>query len=243
MAAVLVTDAEQALGLTEVGPRESPREGGFALHVSDVMPVLAAEEALTDVLDLALDVGFPLRVSRHRRIDHEPAVRAVFLEGPLEDGFVTVGLGHCGAQIVEDDTRGYASEVLPRVLEAVDEIGNLLCRRDVDVLMTAVDERDDQRMDDAAPPRRLRIRHQAEPPEVDLGELARLDIGDPHRDAPPLMETAVLDRKTVKRAIRDANGSGLRLSRKVGHPRKNFPRPLGHARENFTPKVGHAHEK
>jgi hypothetical protein len=46
----------------------------------------------------------------------------------------------------------------------------------VDVLVAAVDEGDDQRVEHA-PASGLGVGHEAEPPEVDLGELARRHVG------------------------------------------------------------------
>jgi hypothetical protein len=174
----------------------------FALDVGHVVPVLAPEEALADVLHLAFDVGFARRMADDGGIDHEAAVRGVFLERALEDGIVPIGLRDGGAKIVQDHAGRDAAEVLPGVLEPLDQVRELLRGRGGDVLVAAVDERDNEGVEDAPPPR-LRVGHEAELPEVHLRELARRDLGHAHRDALPLVETAVLDREPVQRAVWD----------------------------------------
>ena len=98
--------------------------------------------------------------------------------------------------------------------EPVDQIRNLLRRRHVDVLMAAVDERDDEGVE-YTPATRLRIGHQAKPAEVDFGELARPDVGDAHRDALPLMKSAALDREAVQRAVRHTNAKTAEQLKKM----------------------------
>ena len=67
---------------------------------------------------------------------------------------------------------------------------------DVNVLMAAVDQRDDQGVEGAALAR-LGIVDQAQASEVDLGKLAGGNVGDADRDAPLVAEAAV--RATAKR--------------------------------------------
>ncbi|MEB2285137.1 MAG: hypothetical protein OZ922_10715 [Myxococcales bacterium] len=108
-----------------------------------IEPRLAAEEVFADVLHIALDMGLTGRVAHDGGVDHEAAVARVFVEGAREDRIVAIGLGDRGAQIVEHDPGRDAAEILPGVLQAGDEVGNLLRRRRVDVLVATVDERDD----------------------------------------------------------------------------------------------------
>ncbi len=64
----------------------------LALDVVAIDPLLAAEEALPQVLDSALDVGLALGVAGHGGVDHEAAMAGVLVEGALEDRVVTVRL-------------------------------------------------------------------------------------------------------------------------------------------------------
>ena len=75
---------------------------------------------------------------------------------------------------------------------------------DVDVLMAAEHERDDQRVVDAPVPR-LGIPHQTQPSEIDLGELARRRLRPAHGESPPVGEATVLDREAVKGAVGDVD--------------------------------------
>src|SRR5690606_22463282 len=112
---------------------------GVALDVGGVEPGLAAEEALAHVLDVALDVGLARGMPRDGGIDDEAPVAGVLVEGALKDGIVAVRLADGGFEVVEDDTRRHATEEAPGRFDSVDQVGNALRRRDVDVLMAAVD--------------------------------------------------------------------------------------------------------
>jgi hypothetical protein len=91
-------------------------------------------------------------MAHHRRIDHEAAVGGVLLEGALEDRIVAIGLGDGGFQIVDHHPRRHTAEVLPGVLQAVDELGDRLVKTDVDELMAAMSQCDQQRTLPAASP-------------------------------------------------------------------------------------------
>jgi hypothetical protein len=60
-------------------------------------------------------------------------------------------------------------------LEPADQVGDLLRVGDVDVLMPAGDEHDDERPEQPLAPA-LGIRDIAEPTEIDLGQFARLAL-------------------------------------------------------------------
>ena len=139
-------------------------------------------------------------VARHGGVDHETAVASVLLEGALENRVVAVGLRDRGLQIIEHHPDGNAPKKGPGLLKTRDQVRDLLDGRDVDVLVAAVNESDDQRVVNAPAPG-FRIPHQAQPPEVDLGEFARCRLGTTYRQATPIGEAAVLDGETVKRAV------------------------------------------
>ncbi len=73
---------------------------------------------------------------------------------------------------------------------------------DVDVLMTAVDQRDDQGVERAALAR-LGIVDLAQASEVHLGKLTGGDFSNADRDAPLIAEAAMLHGEAMERAVRD----------------------------------------
>jgi hypothetical protein len=77
----------------------------------------------------------------------------------------------------------------------------------VDVLVTAVDQGDDQGPKHSATPEQI-VLDQTQPAEVDLGQLARRDVGDTHRRG-LLAEAAALDREAVQRAVGDVDPAAL----------------------------------
>ena len=113
---------------------------------------LAAEEALPDKRDLALDVRFARGHARRSRVDDEAAVTAVLLEDPIEHRIVAVGLADRGPQVIDHDPSRHAAEELPAVLEPADDVLQLLRMSHVDVLVTAVDQGDDQGPQDPTTP-------------------------------------------------------------------------------------------
>jgi hypothetical protein len=142
------------------------------LNVIVVEPMLAAEEVLANVGDLAFDVWFAGGVSRYCGVDDEPSVLGVLVERALERGQVTVGFDDRGFQIVDDHAFGNTAEELPGCLQTLDEIWDLLSVRRVNVLMSAEDQRDDEGVKGAAFPG-VGIGHKPQSTEVDFGEFAR----------------------------------------------------------------------
>jgi len=100
----------------------------LALDVVAIDPLLAAEEALPQILDPALDVGFALGVAGHGGIDHEAAMAGVLGEGALEDRVATVRLRDRGLEVVEHDSAWDTSEEVPGVLQTLDQVLDLLGR-------------------------------------------------------------------------------------------------------------------
>lgn len=189
----------------------------LALHVRQIDPCLAAEEAVAHVRHAALDVRLAGRVAHDRGVDDEAAVVRVLLERALHRRVVAVRLGDRRLEIVQDDAGGNATEELPRRFEAVDQVGQLLRVRHVHVLMTAVHQRHDQRPH-RAPAAGLRIEHESQATEVDLGELAGLAVGDAHRDPPLVGEPAVLDGEPVQRAVRHVDVAAPQQLLDLGEP-------------------------
>ena len=72
----------------------------------------------------------------------------------------------------------------------------------MDVLVTAVNECNDQRVQHSAAPA-FRVGDQSQSPKIDLRKFSRLDLSHPHGDALSLLKPAVLDRKAVKRSVGD----------------------------------------
>ena len=181
------------------GNLDAPADG-LALDMVAIEPRLAAEEALAQVLHVALDDGLSRGVANNGGVDDEAPVRGVLGEGALEDGIVAVGLGDRCLEIVEHGPGGHAAKEGPGLLEPCDQVRDLLGRRHVDVLVPAVDERDEKCVMDA-PALGLGIPHETQPSEVDLGELAGCRLGPAHGQPPPVGEATVLDREAVKRAL------------------------------------------
>jgi len=206
----------------DAGPRglRAPTDR-LAVDVGGVEPGLAAEEVFADVLHIAFDVGLAGRVPHDGGIDHEAAMARILFKSAGEDGLVAIGLGDRGAQIVEHDAGRDAPEILPGVLQPRHEVGDLLRRRRVDVLVPTVDERDEQRVDDVARARDG-VGHKAEPSEVDLGQLARRDLCDAHRHPPPILKAELRGDEAVQRTVRHRHA--LAAEQRV-HLREPQPAP------------------
>ena len=174
----------------------------LALHVIAIEPALAAEEAFAQVGDVALDGGLALGVAGEGGVDHEAAVAGVLGEGALEEGLVAVGLGDGGFEVVQDDPGGHPVEEGPRVLEPLDQIRQLLGVGDVDVLVAAVGEGHEQRVQHALA-LGLAVPDATELSEVDLGAFTRGTLRHAHGEATPLLEATVLGRETMQGAVGD----------------------------------------
>ena len=183
----------------------APRDG-LALHVLAAQPLLTTEEALAHVRHLPLDVRLALGMPHHRRVDDEAAVPRVLVEHAAEDRVVAVGLRDRRPQIVEDDAARHPAEEVPGILQALDQIRQLLAVRHVHVLVAAVHQRHHQRVQQAPP---LAEGHQTQPAEVDLGHLTRRALGYAHRQAIAGAKAAVLDREAVQGAVRHVHAATL----------------------------------
>lgn len=136
-------------------------------------------------------------MARDGRVDHEAADLRVLGEDALEDRLVAVGLGDRRLEIVEHHPPRHPTKEGPRVLEPIDHVAEALRPGDVHVLVAAIDERHDQRVRDALPTR-LRVRHEAEAPEVDLDELPGRRVRHPHGEPPRILKAAVPHREPVQ---------------------------------------------
>lgn len=180
---------------------ETPAHG-VLLDVVAVAPGLTPEEGVPYVGHLPLDEGLARRHPRRSRIDREPPVRCVLLEGAREGGVVAIGLGDGCLQVVDDEAVSDAPKEGPGVFEPADEAGDRLLVRDEDELVAAEDEHDDQRPQHPALAAQG-IRHEAETAEVHLGHLARRGLGHPHRHALAFTEATVVGGEAVQRAVGD----------------------------------------
>jgi hypothetical protein len=195
----VLEDGQRPLPGGPVGP--DPRDleapaAGLSLDVLPIDPLLAAEEALSDVRNAPLDVGLAGGIGRPGCIDHEAPVASVLFEGPLEDGVVAIRLRDGCLQVVDDDAPGDASEEEPGLLQAVDHVPELLGVGDLHVLVAAVDQ-DHHQGPGHTPVTRSGVRDQTQPSEVYLGQLAGLALGHPDRDTRLTTEAAVLDREPM----------------------------------------------
>jgi hypothetical protein len=82
------------------GDLDAPADG-LALDMVAIQPRLTAEEALAQILHVALDHGLSRGVASHGGVDDEAPVRGVLGEGALEDGVVAVGLRDRRLEVVE----------------------------------------------------------------------------------------------------------------------------------------------
>jgi hypothetical protein len=84
--------------------------------------------------------------------------------------------------IIEDEERRDASEVVPGVLEALDQVLEPLRERHEQELVPTARQHHRQPPQQAPPA--LTVRHQSQAAEVDLRVQARRRVIEPHRDAP-----------------------------------------------------------
>jgi len=174
----------------------------LALTVLDVDPRFSAEEALTHVLNGPLHRPLAGRMAGQGGVDREATMVGVLGEGALEDRVVTAGPGDRRLHVVDDEASRYATEGFPRGFEAGEDVGELLRLADVDVLVAAVAQRDDQGVVDAIPAG-LAVVDPAEPAEVDFGDLTGSTVGHPHGDVRARPVAAVAPRIAMKRGVRD----------------------------------------
>jgi hypothetical protein len=210
----ILKDAERPLARGAVDARArrlaDPRDHA-RLHVREIAPRLAAKEILAEIRHPTLDVGLARRCADRRGIEDEAPMPRVLLHRALKDRVVPIRFRDRGAQVVEDDAARDAAEKHPRIFEPVNHRRDGLCERDVDVLMSARRQDDEERPGEAATIRQ-RIVHEPETAEVDLGEVARRDVGHAHGDAPARAEAAVLHDEAMERAIGDGD-TGARQQR------------------------------
>ena len=177
---------------------------------------LTAEEAVSHVGHLALDVGLSLGMAGHGRVDDEPAVPGVLLEGSLEGRIVAVRLDDGRLEVVDDRAVGHAAEELPGVLQTLDQIRHLLSVGQVHVLVAAEDQGDHQGVYHP-PPAGGRVREQAQLAEVHLRQLTGFHVHNPHRGLVPA-ELQVLDREAVQRAVGDLHPVPFQQTLDLGQP-------------------------
>jgi len=144
----------------------------FSLDVSQVEPLLTAEETLPSVLHSSLDDRLALRVAYDRGINDKASLLRVLPHGALECRFVTVCLHHRRLHVVDDDPLRHTSEKLPRLFQSIYDNVQLLRERDVNVLVAAEAESDEQRPDKSLPTC-LRVVDLAESTKIHFRELTR----------------------------------------------------------------------
>lgn len=207
------------------GDLETPSDG-FALNVFGAEEALAAEEVLPNVRHLAFDVRFSRRVASHGRVDDEASVLGVLAEGSLEDRVVAIGFGDGCRQVVFDDTGCDTAKGLPGHLQTIDDVLERLVAGDVHVHVAAVDQDHDQGPEQL-PALGLGIEDVTQTTEVDLANLSRFALRATDGDL-PLAELAVLDRKTVERAV--GNSHPMPLKENVDLGQSQAPFSLGPAK-------------
>ena len=144
----------------------------FPLDVSQVEPLLTAEKALSNVRHPSLDDRLALRLAYDCRVDDKASELCILLHGALKTRLVAVSLHHRRLHVVDDDPLRHTSEKLPRLFQSIDDNVQLLREVDVNVLVAAEAESDEQRPDESLPIR-LRVVDLAELTKIHFGELTR----------------------------------------------------------------------
>lgn len=199
----LLEDFDRSLSSRSVDALPCDRETPavrLTLNVVAVDPLLASEEALANVLDGALDHRLAGRVTSDRGIDHKAAIVGVLGEDTLEDRIVSVGLRHGGLEVVDHHSSRDAPKEDPCGLETADQVFQTLRWTDVDVLVAAVDQRDDESVVNSGLPA-SGVVDQTESTEVDFGDFTRSHLGAANRHAMRPAEVAVLHGEPVERAV------------------------------------------
>ena len=87
-------------------------------EVGQVPELSALEEALPHVLDAPLHEGLVLGVTHPCGVGDEATMLGVLQEAPGEPGVQSVGTGHRGREVVDDQVSGGAAEELPGGFQA-----------------------------------------------------------------------------------------------------------------------------
>ena len=181
-ALLLLEDLERAPVGRAVGalPRhlQAPAPGGGA-HLGEVPELRALEEAFAHVRDAAFDARLVTGPAHARGVGDEAAVAGVLEEAPGEARVQRVGPGHGGREVVDDEVAGHAPEAGPGRLQALDHRVQPLARGGPDEAVPRVAPDHDQRPH-RAPAAALGVGDQAEPAEVQLGDLARRPVLHAH---------------------------------------------------------------
>jgi hypothetical protein len=144
----------------------------FPLDVSQVEPLLAAKKTLSNVRHPSLNDRLALRVACNCGVDDKASVLCILLHGALKARLVTVRFHHRRLHIVDDDPLRHTSEKLPPLFQSINDNVQLLRKGNVNILVAAEAESDEQRPDESIPTR-LRVVDLAESTKIDFGELTR----------------------------------------------------------------------
>ena len=133
--------------------------------IGQVPEVAALEEALPGVGHAALDLRLVFGVADPGRVGDEAAALGVFQESPGEGGMQRVRSGHRRRAIVDHQVAGDAAEESPGLLQAGDDVLQLLTEGGPDEAVPGVGQHYDQQGHPAASAS-IRIVDQAQPAEV-----------------------------------------------------------------------------
>lgn len=160
------------------GHLETPADR-FALDVISIAPVFTGKEIVACIWNGAFHGRLRGWRGGWGRIDHEAAMPGVLLKCALEDGIVAIGASDRCTQIINDCAGRNPTEELPGILDAINEVVQLLRECGVNILMATVNEGDDQRPKSASAIN-SRVVDQSQSPEVDFHYFARRNLGHAH---------------------------------------------------------------
>ncbi len=95
---------------------------GLLTAVVQVAELPTLKEALTHVLDAALDVGFILRPAHPGGVDQEATLLAVLQEAACRSWSQCIWAGDGGGEVIEDEPPGQATEEAPRHFQPFDAL-------------------------------------------------------------------------------------------------------------------------
>lgn len=160
------------------------------------------EEVLPEVGNTPFDLGLSGGIPGPGGIDDNAPVAGILIEGPLEDRVVAVSLHDGRFHVVHREATRHTREPKPGVLQTVDDVGKLLGEGDLDVLVAAVDQNNQEGPGQPAVAG-LGVRNQTQPAEVQFGQLPRFALRHPNHRPLAFAEAAMVDSEPVQRAVGD----------------------------------------
>ena len=161
-------------------------------EVGQIPELPALEEALPHVLDAPLHVGLVPGVTHPCGVGDEATMLGVLQEAPGEPGVQSVGAGHRGGEVVDDQVSGDTAEELPGGFQAGYHILQPLAMGGPDEAVPGVTQHHHQRPHRAAAAT-VRVADVAQPPEVQLGHLTGRTLPHPHSPGVAATPVATLD--------------------------------------------------